>query len=76
MNTQTQTKTQTDTILEHLNKHGKITSATAIGVYGITRLASVIDKLVKKGVKIDRRYFKGFRAPRVAEYSLSSEVTS
>jgi len=68
--------TQIQTILEHLQTQGKITSATAIGVYGITRLAAVIDKLTKQGVKIDRRYFKGVRAPRVAEYSLHKEASA
>jgi len=40
------------------------------------RLAAVIDKLTKQGVKIDRRYFKGVRAPRVAEYSLHKEASA
>lgn len=36
---------QSQRIIEHLNKYGKITSLEAIDLYGITRLSAVIWRL-------------------------------
>ena len=46
-------KTQGNVVLEHLKKHGHITSMEAIMNYHITRLASVIFRLRKLGYDID-----------------------
>ena len=42
-------KTQWKDVLEHLQKHGSITSMEAWSQYHITRLADVIFKLRKRG---------------------------
>lgn len=44
--------TQCDRILRHLNDYGSITSLTAIQEYGILRLASRINDLKRRGIKI------------------------
>lgn len=44
--------TQSDIILEHLKKHGSITTWQAIQKYGITRLSAKIFILRKQGFKI------------------------
>lgn len=44
--------TQCDRIMRHLVEHGSITSIEAITEYGILRLASRINDLKRKGVKI------------------------
>lgn len=68
-------KTQSEVILEHLQKYGTITSKEAIKKYSITRLAAVISKLRDKGYDIEsvnkpvksRKY----KSTAVAEYRLS-----
>lgn len=42
-------KTQTQCVLEHLQKHGSITSWQAILRYGATRLSDIIYRLRKRG---------------------------
>ena len=44
--------TQSNIVLEHLKKHGSITSWQAIQKYGITRLSARIFELRKQGFKI------------------------
>lgn len=44
--------TQTDAILEHLEKHGHITSLEAINLYGATRLSDIIYRLRRRGYMI------------------------
>lgn len=43
---------KTEKVLEHLRKHGTITSLEAIELYGATRLSSIIYNLRKRGHKI------------------------
>ena len=45
-------KSQTEAVLEHLKKHGSITSIQAIRKYGATRLSSIIYKLRHRGYQI------------------------
>lgn len=45
--------TQTEIVLEHLKKHGNITTWQAIQKYGITRLSAKIFNLRKQGFKIN-----------------------
>lgn len=45
--------TQSDIILQHLKKHGNITTWQAIQQYGITRLSAKIFTLRKNGIKIE-----------------------
>lgn len=47
-----QDETQDTTILKHLLKYGTITSIQSIRLYGITRLAAIIPRLVRKGHNI------------------------
>jgi len=62
--------TQVQKVMNHLTKRGSITSATAIGMYGISRLASVINRLRAKGITVEPHYFQGVNGNRVAEYKL------
>jgi hypothetical protein len=41
--------TQTDAVLEHLEKYGHITSLEAINLYGATRLSDIIYRLRRQG---------------------------
>lgn len=43
---------KTEKVLEHLRKHGTITSLEAIELYGATRLSDIIYRLRKKGHNI------------------------
>ncbi len=45
--------TKTQMVLDHLKKHGSITSLEAIDNYGATRLSAIIFNLRKKGYSID-----------------------
>ena len=45
-------KTQIELVLEHLEKHGSITSIEAIRRYGATRLSDIIFRLRRRGYKI------------------------
>lgn len=60
--------TQQDQVLKYLKKKKTITSVTAIGVFGITRLADVVFKLKKKGYDIKTEMKEGAHG-RYAEYS-------
>lgn len=43
---------KTGKVLEHLEKHGTITSLEAIELYGATRLSDIIYRLRKRGYNI------------------------
>ena len=45
--------TQQDAVLQYIKDHGEITQNDAYFNLGITRLADVVYKLKKKGVKIE-----------------------
>lgn len=51
--------TKTSMVLDHLKKHGSITSIEAIDNYGATRLSAIIFCLRKKGYDIDTINMKG-----------------
>ena len=51
--------TQCDRILRHLRDHGSISSLEAISEYGILRLASRINDLRRRGLKIYSTTRKG-----------------
>lgn len=63
--------TQTQVVLKHLRGRGPLTSVVAIGLYGITRLAAVVNRANKEltGETIKTTMKKGVRAT-YAEYSL------
>lgn len=44
--------TQMHTLARHMVEYGHVTRNTAIGMYGITRLAAVIQKMEAKGLPI------------------------
>ncbi len=44
---------KTEKVLEHLKKNGCITSLESIELYGATRVADIIYRLRKQGIKID-----------------------
>ena len=46
--------TQTERILEHVQKYGSITPLEALKEYGIMRLASRVHDLKKRGVYLNR----------------------
>jgi hypothetical protein len=50
--TATKKITKTSMVLDHLKKHGTITSMEAIENYGATRLSAIIFNLRKKGYDI------------------------
>lgn len=51
--------TKTNLVLNHLKKHGSITSLEAIENYGATRLSAIIFSLRKKGYSIETVDVKG-----------------
>lgn len=51
--------TQYDVILEHLKRHGHITSMCAIREYSITRLSAIIFMLRKDGYNIESEFKSG-----------------
>ena len=63
--------TQADIVIEHFKKRGALTQVDANGLYGISRLAAVVYKLRRRGVKVVSRMKQGVRA-QYAEYSLSA----
>lgn len=64
--------TQAEQIKNHLYIKGKITSAEAISLYGITRLAEVVRQVRKKyALGVLANYKKGVRCARYAEYYLA-----
>ena len=73
-------KTQTESILAHLNKYGSITSMEAFKEYGATRLSAIIFKLKHQGyritteiVSVDTRYG---RKANIAKYTLQKTNTN
>ena len=70
-------KTQTQCVLEHLEKHGSITSWQAFKRYGATRLSDIIFRLRKRGYIITTETFEvknryGSKS-RPAKYTLHKE---
>lgn len=59
--------TQAQQVESYLASKGTITSVTAIGMYGITRLAAVIHTMNKKGANIRSRQIEGVKG-KYAEY--------
>ena len=51
--------TQTERILEHVQKYGSITPMEAFGEYGITKLATRISELRREGVEISGEMIEG-----------------
>lgn len=69
--------TQAQTVIGHLRKKGTINSVEAIGLYGITRLAAVIDRLKREhplGKRIASKMKKGVRSS-YAEYALTDKAS-
>lgn len=71
--------TQNEQVLEHMKMLGSITQYVATEVYGITRLASRISDLKRKGyiigskyITVPTRYGNGFT--KVKEYKLLGEI--
>lgn len=66
-------QTQQQKVLKYLEQKGTITSVTAIGVFGITRLADVIFKINKKAGKtvIKSEMKMGVNGAYYAEYSFA-----
>ena len=62
--------TQQEKVLDYLRKKERITSATAISVLGITRLADVIFKLKQKGHSFVTEMKMGVNGSPYAEYRL------
>ena len=65
--------TQKEEVLNHLKKHGEITSWDAIWEYGITRLAEWIRRLREEGYDIESEWIskkKGDRTVRFVKYEL------
>jgi len=67
-----QFESQTNQVLNYMQKRGPITQATASSVFGCSRLASVIHRLKKKGHHIDSHIVQGIRG-RYAKYSLKKK---
>lgn len=72
-----QYKSQTEAVLDHLQKYGHITSMEAIQLYGATRLSAIIYNLKRDGytivtefIVVPTRYSKDTSAAR---YILKSE---
>lgn len=59
--------TQAQQVAAYLRAKGTITSVTAIGMYGITRLSAVIHTMNKKGANISVRQIDGVKG-KYAEY--------
>lgn len=70
-------KSQTESVLEHLKKHGSITSMQAIKKFGATRLSDIIYRLRKRGYRITTKPFivttRYGRKSRPAIYILQKE---
>ncbi len=65
--------TQEDLILEHMRRHGSITSMEAFAEYSITRLAVGIWSLRKKGYVIDTIDEVSSTGKRYGRYILHEE---
>lgn len=62
--------TQKDTVLKHLKRYTTITPLEAFHVYGIYRLAAVIEQLRKAGLDITTKMKTAPNGSRYAEYRL------
>jgi hypothetical protein len=62
--------TQGQQVLNYLEAKGTITSVTAIGVFGITRLADVVFRLKKAGNNIVTEMKDGVNGAPYAEYRI------
>lgn len=60
--------TQKDTVLKHLKRYTTITPLEAFHVYGIYRLAAVIEQLRKAGLDITTKMKTAPNGSRYAEY--------
>ena len=67
--------TQIDLIRAHLNAGKTITPATAMAVYGIFRLASVIEDLRRTGMEIDTLLKRDEMGKQYGEYRLRKPLT-
>lgn len=65
--------TQADKVLAHMKTRGAIHATTAIGIYGIQRLAAVIKSLRDRGVDINVEYKLGVNGSKYALYSLNTQ---
>jgi hypothetical protein len=57
-------------VQRYMEQHGPITSITAIGMFGITRLADVVYQLRAKGLIVNVEKKQGFHGGTYAEYSI------
>lgn len=62
--------TQANIVWKHLTNRGPMTSVEAIGLYGITRLAAVVNRLRKRGKNITTVMKPGVHGT-YAEYKLA-----
>jgi hypothetical protein len=71
-------KTQTESVLAHLEKYGSITSMEAIKLYGATRLSDIIFRLRRRGYTITTERFvvktRYDRKTRPAKYILQKSA--
>jgi len=63
-------KTQTETILEHLEKYDGISPLEALQLYGIFRLAPRVNELRNAGFPITSKLVKGANGKHFARYTL------
>lgn len=66
-------KTQTQMVLEYLQKYGEITPLEALSAIGCFRLSARIADLRAEGHEIETRINNGLGAKRYAIYSLKTE---
>lgn len=66
--------TQVDHVLAHLKAGKTITPASAIAVYGIFRLASVIEDIRKRGYEVDTMLKRDEMGKRYGEYRLRAPI--
>lgn len=73
-NTTMKAMTQEEIVLEHMRKHGSITSMTAFRRYSITRLSGRIFNLRKAGYIIDMVWETSQYGTRYGRYVLHEDV--
>lgn len=66
--------TQTDQVRRHLEAGKTITPVTAMAVYGISRLSSVIEDLRQAGLKIDTLLKRDETGKQYGEYRLHRPI--
>jgi|GEM_PF-6723980 len=74
MNTLNTNRTQIETIRQHLLQGKSITPATAMLVYGISRLSSVIERLRNRGMDIVTVMKRDEMGRQYSEYKLAPEL--